>query len=119
MTREPMCLPVLTRFLGTEFRHDQSMAVGVVREWHDDEGWGVLDSDETPGGCWAHFSSLSMSGYRRASTGDRVSFTHSRIAQDGFEYVAQEVKIDGVPLAEPDAQPPGPSYMSHLTIEPD
>lgn len=110
---------MLTRFLGTEFRHDQSMAVGVVREWHDDEGWGVLDSDETPGGCWAHFSSLSMSGYRRASTGDRVSFTHSRIAQDGFEYVAQEVKIDGVPLAEPDAQPPGPSYMSHLTIEPD
>ena len=95
------------------------MAVGVVRAWHDDEGWGVLDSDETPGGCWAHFSSLSMSGYRRASTGDRVSFPHSQIAQDGFEYVAQEVKIDGVPLAEPDAQPHGPSYMSRLTIEPD
>ena len=95
------------------------MAIGVVREWHDDEGWGVLDSDETPGGCWAHFSSLMLPGYRRAAAGDRVSFTHSRAAQDGFHYVALEVKIDGVLGAEPDAQPPGPGYMSSLTIQHD
>ena len=29
---------------------------GVVRFWHDDEGWGVLDCPSTPGGCWTHFS---------------------------------------------------------------
>ncbi|MGI8701473.1 MAG: hypothetical protein ACR2JU_09765 [Nocardioidaceae bacterium] len=23
----------------------------TVRTWHDDEGWGVLDLPETPGGC--------------------------------------------------------------------
>lgn len=24
--------------------------VGTVRTWHDEEGWGVIDSPETPGG---------------------------------------------------------------------
>ncbi|MFF7232620.1 hypothetical protein [Streptomyces sioyaensis] len=33
-------------------------AIGIVREWHSDEGWGVIDSDTTPGGCWAHFGSV-------------------------------------------------------------
>ena len=32
------------------------MVAAIVREWHADLGWGVLDSPETPGGCWAHFS---------------------------------------------------------------
>ena len=29
---------------------------GVVRLWNDEDGWGVIDSVRTPGGCWAHFS---------------------------------------------------------------
>jgi cold shock CspA family protein len=33
-------------------------SVGIVRFWHRDEGWGVIDSPDTPGGCWAHFSHL-------------------------------------------------------------
>jgi cold shock protein len=37
---------------------------GVVREWHDEDGWGVLDSEATPGGCWAHFSAVLVDGYR-------------------------------------------------------
>jgi CspA family cold shock protein len=32
------------------------VANATVREWHDDLGWGVLDSPETPSGCWTHFS---------------------------------------------------------------
>ena len=43
------------------------MIPGVVREWHSDEGWGVIDSDQTPGGCWAHFSDVEMDGYRRTA----------------------------------------------------
>jgi hypothetical protein len=32
---------------------------GTIREWHADEGWGVFDSPETPGGCWvAHDEAL-------------------------------------------------------------
>jgi len=45
---------------------------GTVREWHDDEGWGVIDSPDTPGGCWAHFSVVDMQGYRGLTYGSRV-----------------------------------------------
>lgn len=93
------------------------MATGVVREWHDDEGWGVLDSDETPGGCWAHFSSLSMPGLRRATAGQRVTFTYERADQDGFSHRAVDVTLDGVPRAEAESHPPGPAYRSDLRIE--
>lgn len=29
---------------------------GVVRVRHSEDGWGVIDADATPGGCWAHYS---------------------------------------------------------------
>jgi len=94
------------------------MAVGVVREWHDADGWGVLDSDETPGGCWAHFSHLRMDGPARALPGQRVTFTYEPGPQDGFDYRAVDVTIEGVPRVEPDVQPPGPASRSRrYTIE--
>jgi CspA family cold shock protein len=95
------------------------MATGVVREWHDADGWGVLDSDETPGGCWAHFSGLRMAGYHRAVAGQEVNFTYERCAQDGFDYRALEVTIKGIQRVEPDVQEPGSGYRSHLSIEVD
>ena len=99
-----------------EPEHGQHRTVAVVREWHDDEGWGVLDSDETPGGCWAHFSSLSVAGHRHASPGQRVSITYRRSPMDGFDYVADEVTIDDRPRVESASQPPGTGYFSRLTI---
>ena len=95
------------------------MAVGVVREWHDEEGWGVFDSDDTPGGCWAHFSALSMEGYRRASPGQRVTFTCEQSEQDGFDFRALVVTLDGVAVLEPEGQPLRPGHLSRLTIEQD
>jgi len=35
---------------------------GVVREWHPEQGWGVIDAQDTPGGCWAHFSRVAIDG---------------------------------------------------------
>ncbi|ROO52320.1 hypothetical protein EDC02_7242 [Micromonospora sp. Llam0] len=35
------------------------MVDGVIRSWNVDEGWGVIDSAETPGDCWAHFSAAA------------------------------------------------------------
>ena len=95
------------------------MATGVVREWREEEGWGVLDSDETPGGCWAHFSALRTAGYRRALPGQSVVFSYEPGSQDGFNYRALDVTIDGVPTAEPEIQSSSPGYLSRLTIEPD
>lgn len=61
---------------------------GVVREWHTGEGWGVIDSTETPGGCWAHFSDLDMTGYKELSAGEHVALRWEPADQDGFNYRA-------------------------------
>ncbi|WP_373305092.1 hypothetical protein [Streptomyces lucensis] len=34
-----------------------------VREWRDEEGWGVLDSPETPGGCLGHYADVQAPGF--------------------------------------------------------
>ena len=48
---------------------------GTVDEWDSDEGWGTLSSEATPGGCWAHYSSVEMPGFKQLAAGDHVSFT--------------------------------------------
>ncbi|MFL6182111.1 MAG: cold-shock protein [Actinomycetes bacterium] len=95
------------------------MAVrGVVREWHAAEGWGVIDSAETPGGCWAHFSVLRMPGYRQAEQGQTVRFDFEEGWQDGYQYRAVRVEIDGVEPVEAEVKRGGTSaYRSRLVIE--
>lgn len=67
------------------------MASAVVREWHRDDGWGVVDCPETPGGCWAHFSRIEMDGYKSLTAGQRVELEWEVFRQDGFEYRAVRV----------------------------
>lgn len=68
---------------------------GTVARWHDDEGWGVLASADTPGGCWVHFSHVVGDGYRELTAGEAVSFTYERLdagqEQDGFAFRAVHV----------------------------
>jgi cold shock protein len=64
------------------------VVTGTVRFWHDELGWGVLDSDETPGGCWVHFSALRMPGYGTLSDGARVHFDWEAAEQDGYSFRA-------------------------------
>jgi catechol 2,3-dioxygenase-like lactoylglutathione lyase family enzyme/cold shock CspA family protein len=71
----------------------------VVRVWHDDEGWGVLDSPATPGGCWTHFSALDAAGYRSAQAGQGALLTAEPARQDGYAWRAVHVLLDGVPPA--------------------
>jgi CspA family cold shock protein len=66
---------------------------GTVREWDTDEGWGVIDSVDTPGGCWAHFSSISgMTGYLSLTAGQQVSFTFEQAREDGYGFRAVDVR---------------------------
>jgi CspA family cold shock protein len=98
---------------------DDVPSEGTVREWSDDAGWGVIDSADTPGGCWAHFSMIVAQGYRSLRAGERVTFTYEAPGQDGFDYRARSVwPRDGGPEA-----PPAPAqddlsaaYQSSLTI---
>jgi CspA family cold shock protein len=64
---------------------------GIVREWHPDDGWGVIDSEDTPGGCWAHFSSVLVPGYRSLRAGQTVTLRHEPAEQDGYSFRAVEV----------------------------
>lgn len=66
-------------------------SVGSVRVYHADEGWGVLDGPDVPGGCWVHFSVIAMSGYRELALGEQVSFRVEAASQDGFAFRAVKV----------------------------
>jgi cold shock protein len=63
----------------------------VVREWDDAEGWGVVDSPETPGGCWTHYSHVDMAGYRKLVPGERVDLVWETFGQDGYAFRAVQV----------------------------
>lgn len=77
----------------------------IVREWHDDLGWGVLDSVETPRGCWTHYSVIAtplishlegrgaMYEYKSLSAGDVVELEWEELGQDGFAYTAVVVRL--------------------------
>lgn len=75
----------------------------VVREWHEDEGWGVIDSVETPGGCWALFTAIespiiessegmTVSEYKVVVAGDAVDLIWEQPGQDGFDFRAVTVR---------------------------
>ena len=68
------------------------VVIETVRTWHADEGWGVLDSTDTPGGCWAHFSVVEMDGYRALTEGQVVHLEWEWAHQDGFAFPATRVR---------------------------
>ncbi|WP_280234780.1 hypothetical protein [Nocardia cyriacigeorgica] len=83
------------------------MSIGTVTEWHNDEGWGVIDSPDTPGGCWAHYSHLwagelprlrpgeSMTvsgGFREVFVGETVDFDWEPAQQDGYDFRATDIR---------------------------
>lgn len=71
--------------------------IATVREWRDEEGWGVLSADEFPEGIWAHFSVIAedAANFRSLAPGERVEADVEDLSpweQDGFRYRAQGVR---------------------------
>jgi cold shock protein len=56
-------------------------------------GWGVLDSIDTPGGCWVHFSHIDVAGYRSLTGVATVLLDYETARQDG--YGAVRVRVPG------------------------
>ena len=59
--------------------------LGVVREWDEEEGFGVIDSDFTPGGVGTVFAVIEVDGtatkhFARGSGFDSTSAKSSRTA---------------------------------------
>ncbi len=71
---------------------EMSDVEGTVRLWDAEEGWGILDSAATPGGCWAHFSALEVEDYRVLNPDETVILTFEAVEQDGFDYRALSVR---------------------------
>ncbi|MBA3419206.1 MAG: hypothetical protein ACR2KO_01140 [Geodermatophilaceae bacterium] len=94
--------------------------VGTVREWRDGEGWGVIDSADTPGGCWTHYSQVAVPGYRSLPAGQVVELEWEAPGQDGYPYRAVRVwpyghePVDTVPT-----EGPSEPYRSTLAIDRD
>lgn len=70
---------------------------GTVALWNGDDGWGVMSSVDTPGGCWVHFSHIDGGGFRELTAGEPVVFSFERLDpgqdQDGFIYRALRVTM--------------------------
>jgi CspA family cold shock protein len=64
---------------------------GTVKEWHDDDGWGVLVSAAAPGEVWAHLHMFG-DGYTAVTAGDAIEFELIATDQDGFSYRATWVR---------------------------
>lgn len=102
-------------------REDGTATVrGVVQEWHAEDGWGVIESSSTPGGCWAHDSALQMEGFRSLQEGRRVEMEFETADQDGYSFRAVRVWAEGeepVGLSEGGTIGRPGAYSSSLTIE--
>ncbi|MBM2620064.1 cold shock domain-containing protein [Actinoplanes sp. LDG1-06] len=90
---------------------------GTVRDWNADEGWGVLDSEATPGGCWAHFGAILADGYRALAAGQAVSFEFETADQDGYAFRAVAVWTGSERPPGPAPQPLSTAYTSTLHLE--
>jgi CspA family cold shock protein len=89
-----------------------------VREWHHEDGWGVIDCPEAPGGCWAHFGAVLVPGYRTRRAGQSVELVLEARGQDGYAFRAVEVWPTGQTPVRSIPGPFGPSaaYSSTLHI---
>jgi CspA family cold shock protein len=80
----------------------------------------VIDSADTPGGCWVHFSTIVTDGSGTLGGGDPVTFTYEALPQGEFSYRAVLVWPPGVapgtPQRERRQDGPSAAYRSRLTI---
>lgn len=78
---------------------------GTVRDWNREFGWGVIDSPQTPGGAWTHYSEfVRETGFRSLTPGEAVEFDCEDLGQqgpgqDGYHYRAKNVTRSGTALS--------------------
>lgn len=65
---------------------------GRVKFFKLEKGWGGIESDETPGDVWVHYSAIDGPGFRGLEVGDEVEFRYEPGHQDSWRYVATWVR---------------------------
>jgi cold shock protein len=56
------------------FMQGSEMATGTVKWFSDAKGYGFITPDEGEGDLFAHFSAITMQGFKSLKDGQRVSF---------------------------------------------
>jgi cold shock protein len=92
-------------------------AQGTVLVWHDEDGWGVVESAETPGGCFTHYNAVALPGFRGLAVGQAVYLEYERADQDGYRFRAVRAWPRGAePFDTPVVGGPSSAYRSTLTV---
>jgi CspA family cold shock protein len=94
------------------------VSTGRVRDFSQAEGVGVIDSQDTPAGCWVHFSAVAVEGYKSLAAGQAVEFDWEAFRQDGYDFRAVRVWPAGeTPYDEPlPRHGASAAYHSSLTV---
>jgi CspA family cold shock protein len=68
---------------------------GRVKFYKAERAWGGIESDETPGHVWVHFSVIQGDGFRELVEGELVEFRYEAAIQDSWRYRATWVRRRG------------------------
>lgn len=112
--------PVERQWVCPVERQEALMSRGVVREWHHEDGWGVVDSQATPGGCWVLYSHVEMPHPVELQVGQEVDFSFEHVtSQDGYQWRAIAVRPEGAeaPDAREGITHPQGAFRSTLRLE--
>jgi cold shock protein len=73
------------------------MAIGTVKFFRPDKGWGAVSCAELPEGhdVWVHYSAIEGEGFRALVEGERVEFEYEAAQQDSFRFRATRVRPMG------------------------
>ncbi len=99
------------------------MATGTVKWFNDAKGFGFIEPDAGGGDIFAHFSAITMDGFKTLKQGARVRFD---VIQGPKGQMAQNIEADpdtgqdapgsaghpdGYPANAPPARPPRPARV--------
>jgi CspA family cold shock protein len=96
---------------------EDASSTGVVVAWNGADGLGVIESPDTPGGCWCGWMSITMDRFvGRFDPGTQVEFTYEAVRQDGYDYRAIDMWIPGHRAPRPEPIGGSTGYRSTLKI---
>jgi CspA family cold shock protein len=69
-----VCVPPTLDRTSKGRREDTTMAVGTIKWFNAEKGYGFIDPDGDSPDVFVHFSAITGSGYRSLEEGQRVEF---------------------------------------------